>query len=215
MFARHTSKGPGTRRAKVRTPGSALLDWSMIHIHADESCLGNQFKNRQRPGGAAGLLEFWRDDAWVRKDFWLSEPDTTNNRMALMSAVAGLGAIRRPSRIRFVSDSQYLVRGMNEWIRGWRARGWKRKGGVVENVELWKRVADLAESHEVGWKWVRGHSGNPRNEYVHTLAVRAATGQLDSGGAVSSGFGDWLEKERETKRRYLDFFEGAPPGDRN
>lgn len=185
----------------------------MVHIHADESCLGNQFKDRQRPGGAAGLLEFWRGDAWVRKDFWLSEADTTNNRMALMSAIAGLGAIRRPSRIRFVSDSQYLVRGMNEWVRGWRARGWKRKRGAVENVELWQRALGLAESHKVTWEWVRGHSGNPRNEYVHALAVRAATEQLDSGGAVTSGFEEWLEEQRETKERYFDFFEGAPPAD--
>lgn len=183
----------------------------MIYIHADESCLGNQFKDRQRPGGAAGLLEFWRGDTWVRKDFWLSDRDTTNNRMALMSAIAGLGAIRRPSRVRFVSDSQYLVRGMNEWVRGWRARGWKRKKGTVENVELWKRALGLAEMHEVTWEWVRGHSGNPRNEYVDGLAVRAATGQLDSGGAVTSGFEEWLEEQREKKERYFDFFESAPP----
>ncbi len=185
----------------------------MIYIHADESCLGNQFKGRHRPGGAAGLLEFWRGDAWIRKDFWLSEPDTTNNRMALMSAIAGLGAIRRPSRVRFVSDSQYLVRGMNEWVRGWRARGWKRKKGTVENVELWKRALGLAETHEVTWEWVRGHSGNPRNEYVDGLAVRAATEQLDSGGAVTSGFEEWLEEQREKKERYCDYFESAPPAD--
>ena len=185
----------------------------MVYIHADESCLGNQFRDRQRPGGAAGLLEFWRPDGWVRKDYWISAPDTTNNRMALMSAIEGVGAVRRSTRIRFVSDSQYLVRGMNEWVRGWRARGWKRKGGNVENVDLWKKALRVAGPHDVTWEWVRGHSGNPRNEYVHTLAVRAATEQIDSGGAVLSGFEDWLEEQREKKERYFDFFESAPPED--
>ena len=185
----------------------------MVYIHADESCLGNQFRDRQRPGGAAGLLEFWRPDRWVRKDYWISAPDTTNNRMALMSAIEGIGAVRRATRIRFVSDSQYLVRGMNEWVRGWRARGWKRKGGTVENVDLWRKALRVAEPHDVTWEWVRGHAGNPRNEYVHTLAVRAATEQINSGGAVLSGFEDWLEEQREKKERYFDFLESAPPED--
>ena len=185
----------------------------MVYIHADESCLGNQFRDRQRPGGAGGLLEFWGPRGWVRKDYWLSAPDTTNNRMALMSAIRGMEALRRASRVHFVSDSQYLVRGMNEWVRGWRARGWKRKRGPVENADLWRRALRVAEPHQVTWEWVRGHAGNPRNEYAHGLAVRAATEQGDSGGAVPSGFEDWLEEQRETKQRYFDFIEHAPPGD--
>jgi len=89
-----------------------------IWIYADESCLGNQFTERANPGGAAGLIEYWLGDHWERRDYWLSEPDTTNNRMAIRSATSGLRALRRPCRIVFTSDSQYLIRGMNEWVRG-------------------------------------------------------------------------------------------------
>jgi len=74
--------------------------------------------DRDSPGGAAGLVEHWRGDRWERRDYWLSEPGTTNNRMALRSAIAGLSALRAPCRVHFISDSQYLVKGMNEWIHG-------------------------------------------------------------------------------------------------
>ena len=184
-----------------------------VTIHADESCLGNQFKRRANPGAAAGLVEHWSGDAWVRRDFWVAERDTTNNRMALTSAIVGLGYLRRPCRVRFVSDSQYLVKGMNEWVRGWEARGWRRKGGEVENVELWKEALRVAERHEVEWIWVRGHAGHPKNEYANFLAVRAAESQEESGGLVASGFEAWLEEQRETRERYLDYFEFAPPGE--
>ena len=107
-----------------------------VFIHADESCLGNQFKERANPGGAAGLVETWTDGGWVRRDYWISEPDTTNNRMAIRSAIEALGALKRRCDVTFVSDSQYLVKGMSEWVRGWKARGWKRKTGVIENLEL-------------------------------------------------------------------------------
>jgi ribonuclease HI len=182
-----------------------------VYIHADESCLGNQFQDRRNPGGAAGLLEFWTESEWVRKDFWISDPDTTNNRMALRSAIQGLGALTQPCRVRFVSDSQYLVKGMREWIHGWKRKGWKRKAGPIENLELWKELDRVAARHEVEWVWVRGHAGHPRNEYVNDLAVEAARTQSDSGGLRPSGFEAWLEQQREEKERYLDFFEFAPP----
>ena len=184
-----------------------------IYIHADESCLGNQFKHRANPGGAAGLVEHWTSGAWLRKDYWVAGPDTTNNRMALMSAIVGMNELTRPCWIRFVSDSQYLIKGMNEWVAGWRARGWVRKGGAVENVDLWKKALRAAERHEVTWEWVRGHAGHPKNEYANFLAVRAAGEQTSSGGLVESGFEDWLDGEREKKQRYLDYFEFAAPED--
>lgn len=184
---------------------------SRVYIHADESCLGNQFQNRQNPGGAAGLVEFWDGEGWVRRDYWISEPDTTNNRMALRSAIEGLKALKRPCHIRFVSDSQYLVKGMEEWIHGWKRRGWKRKGGKIENLELWKELDRTVGDHQVRWVWVRGHAGHPRNEYANDLAIRAARKQDDSGGLRPSGFQEWLDREREESERYLDFFEFAPP----
>jgi ribonuclease HI len=183
-----------------------------VHVHADESCLGNQFKDRANPGGAAGLVELWRGGRWIRRDYWVAEPDTTNNRMAIRSAIEVLGALKRPCAVRFVSDSQYLVKGMREWIRGWKARGWKRKAGPIENLDLWKRLDGLARGHEITWEWVRGHAGHPRNEYANDLAIEAARSQQNSGGLVKSGFEAWLEAERE-KGRYLDVFEFQPPAD--
>ena len=182
-----------------------------VQIHADESCLGNQFQDRATPGGAAGLLETWKDGEWVRRDYWISEPDTTNNRMALRSAIEGLEVLKRACRVRFVSDSQYLVKGASEWIHGWKRRGWKRKAGAIENLELWQSLDRVMSRHEVRWEWVRGHAGHPRNEYANDLAVQAAKEQTLSGGLVSSGFEAWLEKEREEKGRYLDFHEFLPP----
>ena len=180
-------------------------------IHADESCLGNQFQGRDNPGGAAGLVEHWRGGAWERRDFWLSEPGTTNNRMALRSAIEGLRLLKLPCRVQFVSDSQYLVRGMKEWVAGWKRRGWKRKAGPIENVELWKDLARAASRHQVDWRWVRGHAGHPQNEYVNHLAIRAAKEQGSSGGLVASRFVEWLEEHRQKRQQFMDFFEMAPP----
>ena len=183
----------------------------LIRIYADESCLGVQFKKKDSPGGAAGLVEYWHDDAWVRRDYWISEPGTTNNRMAIRSAIDGLGALKQPCRVIFTSDSQYLVKGMSEWIRGWVRRGWMRKTGPVENADLWKQLLVVAKRHEIDWRWVRGHAGHPQNEYADHLATRAAREQNASAGLVESGFGPWLQEQRDEKERYLDFFEFQPP----
>lgn len=185
----------------------------LVYIHADESCLGNQYTDRDSPGGAGGLVELWRDDAWIRRDYWASEPATTNNRMALRGARELLEALRRPCRVVFVSDSQYLVTGMREWIHGWARRGWKRKTGAIENVELWQALARAAAVHEIDWRWVRGHAGHAQNEYANDLAIRAAKQQTSSGGLVESGFIEWLEQHRENRQQYMEFLEVAPPPD--
>jgi ribonuclease HI len=184
-----------------------------VFIYADESCLGNQFTDRANPGGAGGLVEFWRGDHWLRRDYWLSEADTTNNRMALRSAIDGLAGLSRRCRVVFTSDSQYLVRGMNEWLSGWIARGWKRKGGPVENEALWRQLADAAARHDVSWRWVRGHAGHPQNEYANHLATSAAKHMTTSHGFVDSGFLEWLEQQREKYQRYDDDFEARPPAE--
>ncbi len=183
-----------------------------VVIHADESCLGNQYKNRANPGGAAGLLEHWRDGEWVRRDYWVSEGDTTNNRMAIRSAIEGLKALKLPCDVRFVSDSQYLVKGMSEWVHGWKRRGWRRKAGPIENLELWKALDRIAARHDVTWEWVRGHAGHPKNEYVNDLAVEAAKERTESDGLEPSGFQAWLDDQREKKGRYMDYMEFQPPG---
>jgi ribonuclease HI len=131
----------------------------LVFIYADESCLGNQFKGRARPGGAAGLVEYFHPErGWVRRDFWVSEPDTTNNRMAIRSAALPLAALRSASRVVFTSDSRYLVDGMTQWVHGWAARGWKRKDGEIENLALWKELLGIARRHQVQWRWVKGHA---------------------------------------------------------
>lgn len=181
----------------------------IIYLYADESCLGNA-RNRGTPGGAGGLAEYWTGDHWERRDYWISEPATTNNRMAIRSAIVGLSALKTSSRVIFTSDSQYLVKGMREWIQGWVRRGWRRQGGAVENVELWQELLREASRHEVDWRWVRGHAGHPQNEYVDHLATTAARRQTNSGGFIESGFTSWLESERE-KDRYLEFYEFVEP----
>jgi ribonuclease HI len=148
----------------------------------------------------------------MRRDFWVSEPDTTNNRMAIRSGIEALRALRLPCEVTFVSDSQYLVKGMREWLPGWKARGWKRKAGAIENLELWKELDRAAARHRVSWEWIRGHEGHPQNEYANDLAVGAARTLGNSGGLVESGFEAWLAGKRETRGLFLDFHESLPPG---
>ena len=112
--------------------------------------------------------------------------------------------------MRFVSDSQYLVKGVAEWLPGWKRRGWRRKAGPIENLELWQELDRELVRHRVQTVWVRGHAGHPRNEYANHLATTAAKEQSSSGGLVASGFEAWLDAERE-RGRYLDFQEFLPP----
>jgi ribonuclease HI len=184
----------------------------LVFIYADESCLGNQFTDRDSPGGTAGLVELWRDTACTRRDYWASEAGTTNNRMALRGARDLLSLLRRPCRVVFTSDSQYLITGMREWIHGWARRGWTRKAGPIENVQLWRDLAAAARRHQVDWRWVKGHAGHPQNEFANDLAIRAARTQDASDGLVESSFLQWLQQQRESRQRYMEFFEMVPPG---
>ncbi len=106
----------------------------------------------------------------------------------------------------FSSDSQYLVNGMKEWIHGWAERGWRRKGGRIENLELWQRLAREATRHAVEWRWVRGHAEHPKNEYANMLAVRAARRRQRSDGLVPSGFEEWIQGEID-KGKFADFLD--------
>ena len=180
----------------MSAPNGAGGGPALIAVYADESCLGNG-REGDNPGGAAGLIECVRpaSGTLVRLDFWVSDRATTNNRMALRSVIEAfriLGAKGRRQHVVFTSDSNYIVKGMSEWLRGWKARGWARKGGVIENLELWQEADRAVGPHEVQWVWVRGHDGHAQNEYANDLAVRAAREQTSSGGAVESGFDAWL-----------------------
>ena len=179
----------------------------LVYIFADESCLGNQFVGSERRGAAAGMIErFDERDGWHRRDFAHFESDTTNNRMAIVSGIEGLRALKHPCRVVFTSDSQYLVKGMKEWVHGWAAKGWRRKAGPIENLELWKRLCVEAASHSVEWRWVRGHDGHPKNEYVDELAVQAATDRRGIKGTVDSRFTEWLEAKQD-RNQFLDFLD--------
>lgn len=163
-------------------------------VHLDESCLGNG-RVGENPGGAGGLIEARGRGRIRRRDFYIHAAATTNNRMALSGAITALKLLAsKGSRIRvlMVSDSEYLVKGMREWVPGWIRRGWARKTGPIENLALWQELAAAARLHDVQWTWVRGHRGHPKNEYADRLAVAAAREQKTSPGAVDSEFSSWL-----------------------
>jgi ribonuclease HI len=172
-------------------------------VHLDESCLGNG-RSGDTPGGYAGLIEAKTRSHIHRRDCYGSEPATTNNRMALRGAITALQVLgRKGARLRalMVSDSEYLVKGMRMWAPSWEARGWKRAGGPIGNLELWRELLAAGEKHDVQWTWVRGHAGHPKNEYVDGLAVAAAKEQRSSDGAVESSFLEWLAA-RQAKGKY-------------
>ena len=183
---------------------SAAVELPLVAIYADESCLGNG-REGDNPGAAAGVIEYFSTatERLTRWDYWISEPSTTNNRMALRSAIEAFRVISKKGgrfRVLFTSDSQYLVKGMTEWIYGWANRGWRRTGGPIENLELWQELVRAATPHRTQWQWVRGHAGHPQNEYANDLAVAAAKSLSDSNGARTSEFDAWLETQRLKKR---------------
>jgi len=177
-----------------------------VVVHADESCLGNG-REGENPGGAGSLIEARGQGGTARSDVYISSPDTTNNRMALAGAIATFALLSEEGkrmRVVYVSDSEYLVKGIRDWVPGWRARGWRRKGGKIENLELWQTLTRVVEPHEVTWKWVRGHAGHPKNEYANDLAMKAAREQIHSEGAVRSAFEEWLAR-RQARGQFTDY----------
>ena len=108
-----------------------------------------------------------------KKELSGGDPDTTNNRMELTAAIKALEALNQPCRIDFYTDSQYVRKGISEWIDDWKAHGWQSGKKPIKNVDLWKRLDDLRQGHEIDWKWVRGHAGNEHNERADQLASAA------------------------------------------
>ncbi len=177
-----------------------------VLVHADESCLGNR-RDEPSPGGNAALIEAPAGDSIARWDLFECAPATTNNRMALAGAIATLEWVHRQwqhARIRYISDSEYLVKGVTAWLPGWKARGWKRKGGEIENLLLWQKLDQATQGLIVKWEWVRGHNEVAKNEYADFLATRAAERQERSNGLVPSGFDTWLAQQR-ARGKYQSF----------
>lgn len=133
-----------------------------VELYTDGACLGNP-----GPGGWGALLRFNGTD----KELAGGTQDTTNNRMEMQAVIEGLNALTRPSIVTVYTDSQYVQKGITEWIKGWKARGWKTAAKKpVKNAELWRELDEAQAKHQVTWQWVKGHSGHPENERVDDLA---------------------------------------------
>ncbi len=144
----------------------------VVHIFTDGACLGN-------PGpGGWGVILRWRER---ERELSGSEAATTNNRMELRAAIAGLEALRRGVRACVHTDSMYVRDGMTRWIHQWKRNGWRTAARKpVKNAELWQRLDAALTGHEVEWRWIRGHSGHAENERADTLARAAAEQARDS-----------------------------------
>jgi ribonuclease HI len=148
----------------------------IIHIWTDGACLGNP-----GPGGWGALMR-WKGE---ERELSGGEPDTTNNRMELMAAIQALEALKRPSTVVLTTDSQYVRKGITEWMVNWKKNGWKTSAKKpVKNAELWRRLDKAVGEHQIQWDWVKGHSGHPENERADELASVAACEIKDQGSRI-------------------------------
>ena len=140
-------------------------DEGAVEIHTDGACSGNP-----GPGGWAAVLR-WKEQ---ERELAGGAAPTTNNRMELMAAIAALESLKRPMRVVLVTDSQYLRKGITEWLPSWKGRGWRTADKKpVKNQDLWQRLEAAAAAHRIDWRWLKGHAGHPLNERADALA-RAA-----------------------------------------
>ena len=136
-----------------------------VIIHTDGDCKGNP-----GPGGWGDVLQA---GGGHEKELWGGEPNTTNNRMELMAAIMALEALKRPCKVELHTDSKYVMQGITEWMRGWKARGWLTADKKpVKNADLWQRLDAARLRHDVKWRWVKGHAGHELNERADQLANR-------------------------------------------
>jgi ribonuclease HI len=136
-----------------------------IHIYSDGACRGNP-----GPGGWGTLLKYNGSE----KELYGAEEDTTNNRMELMGAISGLESLTKECEVVLTTDSQYVMKGITEWLEGWKSRNWKTAAKkAVKNQDLWIRLDEACKPHQIDWQWVKGHSGHEENERVDQLANKA------------------------------------------
>jgi ribonuclease HI len=137
-----------------------------VELFCDGACLGNP-----GPGGWAYMLRAAMPKGAPEKESCGAEPNTTNNRMELRGAIEGLSALKRPCSVKLYCDSQYVVKGINEWLAGWKQKGWRKADKKpVLNADLWQELDELLNMHSVQAVWVKGHAGHPENERVDALA---------------------------------------------
>ncbi len=135
-----------------------------IELFTDGACKGNP-----GPGGWGALLRF----EGVEKSLYGGEANTTNNRMEMMAAIEGLAALKETCAVKLTTDSQYVLKGVTEWMTGWKRNGWKTAAKQpVKNADLWQRLDEQNQRHQVEWHWVRGHTGHRENEIADSLANR-------------------------------------------
>lgn len=134
-----------------------------VEIYTDGACSGNP-----GPGGWGAILRYKGEE----KEISGAEAETTNNRMELMAAIMALESLKRKCAVDLYTDSQYVRQGVTEWLAGWKAKGWQKKGGL-KNVDLWQRLDAINAKHDVTYHWVRGHNGHPENERADELARMA------------------------------------------
>ncbi len=140
------------------------MSGKVVEIWTDGACKGNP-----GPGGWGALLRQGPHE----KELWGGETGTTNNRMELTAVIEALKALKRPCHVVVHTDSQYVQKGMSEWLPNWKRRGWRTADKKpVRNAELWQALDALVAQHEVEWRWVRGHAGDPGNERADALANR-------------------------------------------
>ena len=145
-----------------------MTDPEIIQIYTDGACRGNP-----GPGGWGVLLRTAGGGKAVEKEMWGGESPTTNNRMELTAVISAFDALKRPVRVHLHTDSQYVIKGISEWIHGWKKNGWKTADKKpVKNADLWQKLDTLRQPHEVKWIWVKGHAGHPENERADALANR-------------------------------------------
>ena len=146
-----------------------------VEIYTDGACKGNP-----GPGGWGVLLK----SGPTEKELFGGERETTNNRMELLAVIMALEALKRPCHVLLHADSQYVLKGMTEWLAGWKAKGWKTASKQpVKNVDLWQRLDALVATsgHAIEWRWVKGHNGDPGNERADALANRGVAQALRGG----------------------------------
>jgi ribonuclease HI len=150
--------------------GASSGSQPVVEIYTDGACRGNP-----GPGGWAATLRLGDTE----KELAGAEASTTNNRMELTAVIRALEALKRPVRAKIYTDSEYVRRGITEWISGWKRRGWRTADRKpVKNQDLWERLDELAAAHDLEWHWVKGHSGVPGNERVDLLANQAIDAML-------------------------------------
>ncbi|UYZ84923.1 ribonuclease HI [Entomomonas sp. E2T0] len=146
----------------------------IVKIYTDGACKGNP-----GPGGWGALLLY----KGIEKELWGGELETTNNRMELLAAIKGLAALKRPCTVDLLTDSQYVKKGITEWLAGWKEKDWKTANKKpVKNVDLWKMLDEQVVRHHITWKWVKGHAGDIGNERADQLANRGVTEIIESLG---------------------------------